>query len=223
VVALNTLAWRYITGVGTGLSADPKADIQRGADLVARALALEPDSYWAHHVKSQLLLVQKRPDEALVEAKRSRALNPSFIDAYADECFAYWGLGQPEKTIEVADTALRLSPRDPLLFIFYFAKGLAYAMLNESTKAIEMNRRASAMAPQFSAALRDLASDLALDGQLQEARAALQRYLSLPDVRIRTVAQEEAHASSLSDDNHVFRAWLQRYLEGLRKAGLPEQ
>jgi adenylate cyclase len=222
VVALNILAVRYITRATNGLSADPKADIQRGADLVARVLALEPDSYGAHHAKAELLLAQKRQDEALVEAERSRALNPSFIPAYDVACFAHWELGQPEKTIEVADTALRLSPRDPLLFVFYFAKGLAYAMLNESTKAVDMDRRASAIAPQFSPALRDLASDLALDGQLQEARAALQRYLSLPDVRVRTMAQAEAHASSLSD-NPVFRAWLQRYLEGLRQAGLPEQ
>jgi len=104
---------------------------------------------------------------------------------------------------------------------FYFAKGLAYSMMNESTKAIDMDRRASVMAP-CSPALRELASDLALNGQLQEARAALQRYLSLPDVRVRTMAQAEAHANSLSD-NPVYRAWVPRYLEGLRKAGLPEQ
>jgi TolB-like protein/class 3 adenylate cyclase/Tfp pilus assembly protein PilF len=223
VVALNTVAWRYITRAALGLSADPKADIQQTADLVARALALEPDSYWAHLAKAQLLLVQQRPDEALVEAERSRALNPSFINAYGVECFAYWQLGQPEKTIEVADTALRLSPRDPLLFIFYWAKALAYSMLNESTEAIDMNRRALAIAPQFSPAHRDLAAHLALNGQLQEARAALQRYLSLQQVRVRTIAQAEAFLNSSSADNPVHRAWLQRYLEGLRKAGLPEQ
>jgi adenylate cyclase len=222
VVALNNLAVRYFHRATTGLSSDPRADIQRGADLVARALALEPDSYGAHYAKAQLLLAEKRQDEALVEAERSRALNPSFIPAYTAACIAYWELGHPEKTIEVADTALRLSPRDPTLFVFYFAKGLAYSMLNESTEAIDMDRRALAIAPQFSPALRDLVADLALNGQLQEARAARQRYLSLQDVRVRTMAQVEAHGDSLSD-NPVYRAWLQRYEEGLRQAGMPEK
>jgi len=81
VVALNNLAVTDIIRATTGVSADPKADIQRGADLIARALALEPDSYGAHYAKAQLLVAQKRQDEALVEAERSRALNPSFIPA----------------------------------------------------------------------------------------------------------------------------------------------
>jgi tetratricopeptide (TPR) repeat protein len=221
-LALSITASHHAGRVINGLSADPNADIQRAGDLVARALALEPDSYWAHLAKGALLLAQKRDEEALVEAERSRALNPSFIPAYSVACFAHWALAQPKKTIECADTAIRLSPRDPALDRFYFAKGLAYSMLSESTEAIDMYRRVIAMAPQYSAALRSLVAELALNGQLPEARDALQRYLSLKDVRIRTIAQHEAFGENWSD-NPAFRAWLQRFNGGLREAGMPEK
>ncbi len=222
VVALGVVALKYIDRVLGGWSADPKADIRRADDLLTRALAIDPDDYWAHHAKAFLLVTQKRPEEALVEAERSRALNPSFIPAYFPACDANWVLGRAQKTIELANTAIRLSPRDPALWVLYLYKGLGYSMLQESSQAIDMYRRVVAIAPLYSVALRSLAAELALNGQLPEAREALQRYLSLKDVRIRTIAQHEAFGESKSD-NPAFRAWLQRFNEGLRQAGMPEK
>jgi adenylate cyclase len=223
VVALVILAVKYLQRSSlAGLTTDRQADIQRATDLLARALALEPDNYRVHAYKAQLLYYQKRQEEALVEAERSLALNPSFIPAYFPLCSANWALARPKKTIEHADKAIRLSPRDPTLDRLYFFKGLAYSMLNESAEAIDMYRRAMAMAPQFSIAQRSLAAELALNGQLPEAREALQRYLSFRDTQIRTVAQYAAAGESLSD-NPAFRAWHRRYEEGLRQAGMPEK
>jgi hypothetical protein len=82
-------------------------------------------------------------------------------------------------------------------------------MLKESAQAIDMYRRCLAMAPQDLSCLRLLVPELALNGQLPEARDALQRFLSLKEVGIRTVAQEAALGASNSD-NPVYRAWLRR-------------
>jgi adenylate cyclase len=221
-LALSIAAWKYASRVGLGMSGDPEADIRRADDLVTRALAIEPDSYWAHYAKANVLIQQKHPEEALVEAERSLALNPSFIPAYRPACVANLLLGRPEDTIERADKAMRLSPRDHELPALYLAKGLGYSMLKDDAHAIDVYRRAVAMAPQYPPAYRYLAAELALAGQEPAARAALQRYLSLKDVRIRTLAQDAAFAKSLSD-NPAYMALHSRLEEGMRKAGMPEQ
>jgi tetratricopeptide (TPR) repeat protein len=125
--------------------------------------------------------------------------------------------------IECADKAHRLSPRDPILWVFYFVKGLAYSMLNESAQALDLYRRVMAMAPEFANGQRALAAELALNGQVPEAREALQHYLSMKDARIRTIAQEEAAYGVSFSGNPTYRAWRRRFEEGLRQAGMPEE
>jgi adenylate cyclase len=221
VVALVAMATKYVERV-FGRNVDPQADIPQAEDLIARALALEPHNYGAHTVKSFVRLAQKRHEEALVGAERSLALNPSYILAYLAVCFANFYMGRPEKTIECADRAIRLSPRDPLRFALYFVKGWAYAMLKEDAQAIDWFRRSVATAPEFPEPQRLLAAELALNGQETEAREMLQRYLSLSATRVRTIAQYRALAKTFSD-HPTFVAYADRMIEGLRKAGMPEE
>jgi adenylate cyclase len=221
VIALVMIATKY-AGRLFGRSVDPQADIRQAEDLIARALALEPDNYGAHTLKSFVRLAQKRCEEALVGAERSLALNPSYILAHLAVCFANFYMGRPEKTIECADRAVRLSPRDPQLYAFYHVKGLAHAMLKEDAQAIDCFRRAMATAPEFPDTQRLLAAELALNGQEPGAREMLQRYLSLKATRIRTIAQYRAFGKTFSD-HPAFVAYADRVIEGLRKAGMPEE
>jgi len=222
VIALNMTAICYAGRAITGLSADPRADIRQAEDLVARALALEPNSYGAHYAKSLVLLAQRRPEEALVEAERSVALNPSFIHPYIVICTASLVMGHPEKAIDIADWSIRISPRDPMLWSFYFNKGCAYAMLKDDAQAIDWLRRVVTLAPEFAEARRLLASELALIGQEPEARETLQRYLSLKTAQRKTIAQVAAYLKTLSN-NPAFVAYADREIEGLRKAGMPQE
>jgi TolB-like protein/DNA-binding winged helix-turn-helix (wHTH) protein len=216
VLALSIAAYGYALLANSGLSADRQADIRQGEDLVARALALEPDNYRAHHAKSVLLIAQKRHEEALVEAERSLALNASFIPAYNALCLANNLMSRPDATLEIADRAIRLSPRDPGLYFLYWSKGLAYSMLKEDPQAIEWLRRSVALAPQFRIAQRHLAAELALNGEEREAHEVLQHYLSL-NPPIRTIAQARAYKRTVTDNQS------DRLVEGLRKAGMPEE
>ena len=222
VLALSIAARKYAVRAANGLSVDLQADIRQAEDLVARALALEPDNYRARFAKSRILSARKRHEEALVEAERSLALNPSYIPAYRGLCDANYEMGRAEKTIECADRAIRLSPRDPVLYAFYYEKGRAYAMLKEDAQAIDWLRRAVAKGPEFANAQRLLAAELALNGQEAEARERLQRYLALEETPIRTLAQFKTYVKTVSD-NPALLAENERLAEGLRKAGMPEQ
>lgn len=218
VQALSILVERYATRVTGMQTADREADIRRAEDLASRALAADANSYHARHAKARTLIAQKRAEEAAIEAERSLRLNPGYIPTYLDLCQANLMLGVPNKTIEYADRAMRLSPPDPYLYVFYAQEALGHIMMGQDQLAIACLRRAVANNPDFPTPLAYLAAMLALTGTEVEARECLKRYLSLPRVTTRTLAGWQKMGIS---DHPTYLSLRARINEGLEKAGLP--
>jgi adenylate cyclase len=162
---------------------------------------------------------QNRTQEAVIEGERSLALNPSFIDAYSALCAANNFLGRPDRALELADKAIRLSPRDPFLRLLYHMKGWAFFMKQQEDQTIEWLRRAEG-GVVFTELI--LASALALTGRQAEARDTLERYAKLTGVTTTTIDQLRKQQLSLAD-NPTWVAYNERLFEGLRKAGMPEE
>ena len=210
---------RYIIPVVEAQSSDPPADIGRANELVSRALAIDPNFYAAHFAKAYVLMAQGRTQEAVAEGERSLALNPSYIDAYLALCGANNFLGRPDRALELADKAMRLSPRDPHLRAMYHMKGWAFFMKQQDDQAIEWLRRAEG-GDVFTELI--LAGALALTGQQADAHETLKRYLAVNGVTTTTIAQLRKQQLSLAD-NATWVAYNERLFEGLRKAGMPEE
>src|SRR5262249_51563701 len=119
--------------------------------------------------------------------------------------------------IEQARKVKRLSPPDPYLYVFHTQEGLAHLMLRDDDLAVACLRQAVANNPEFPAASGYLVAALALSGKAAEAQQQLERYLSLPDARIRTVAGWRKMAYS---DDPAYLALRDRIYEGLQKAGM---
>jgi adenylate cyclase len=220
--ALTIMAWKFLEPVLNLQSADPQEEIQRADEFATQAIAVEPNFYGAYHVKAWVLFAQKRPEEAIVEEEHSLALNPSYIDAYYPLCMANNVLGRPERALECADKAIRLSPRDPFLPTFYHAKGLAYFLAQRDVEAIEWLHRALAAWPEDRVSHIVLAAALALNGDEVEARETVKHYLSLNGVKARTISAVTAQMRMFSD-TPFWLAFIKRLSEGLRKAGTPEE
>jgi adenylate cyclase len=218
VRALSILVERYATRVTGMQTVDREADVRRAEDLAARALAADANSYHARHAKARTLITQKRAEEAMIEAERSLRLNPGYIPTYLDLCQANLMMGLPEKTIEYADRAMRLSPPDPYLYVFYAQEALGHMMLGRDQPAVACLRRAVANNPDFPTPLAYLTAMLALTGADVEARECLKRYLSLPRTMTRTIARWKRMGIS---DHPAYLALRARINEGLEKAGLP--
>src|SRR5580698_1143442 len=107
VRVLAILAIRSLARVINFVTDDPEAELRRADDLTTRALAVDPNNYLAHYARA-LFLAFERPDEALVEAERALALNPSFLPTYNALSTANLSAGHPQKAIDYAETALRL-------------------------------------------------------------------------------------------------------------------
>jgi adenylate cyclase len=222
VRALANLAHKFAWGLVSMRSVDLEADVRRADELASRALQLDPNYYLAHNAKALVLLAQKRHQEALAEAERTLVLNPSYIAAYVGLCSAYFRMGRLEKVLEECDQAIRLGPRDPLLWHSHNWKAAAYFALHQDDQAIEWWQRGLAAAPNFSYMQASLAAVLALNDRDAEARVMLTRYLSNSDTKLRSVARWRVYMKA-SSDNSVWLAFGDRTIEGLRKAGLPEE
>src|SRR5271166_2596246 len=211
VLALALLSIKYWQPVSHNLSADPKADLERGDELVSKVLALDPTFAYGHVFKSEILRDQGRLGEANAEAERALDLDPAAVDAYAQLAFNDLELGQFEKSLENLDKAIRLSPHDPSLHYWYAGKATAHFGLKQYEDAIEWARRAIAIDPTYRQPHPVLIAALGWTGRQAEAHEAIQRYLALFPTGPRTIAAWKAVDS-----------W-DRLIEGLRKAGLPEE
>ena len=104
-------------------------------------------------------------------------------------------------------------------------KATAYFGLKQYDQAIEWARRAIAINPNYPFAHVDLIAALALTGHEAEAREALQRYLALLPAGPRTIAAWKAFKAQIinpqSDPRDLDIGT--GMIEGLRKAGMPEE
>jgi adenylate cyclase len=222
VLALGLMALLEVIPIISAQSADPTEAILRADERASRAIAIDPNYDVAHLAKSWVLVAQNRHEEAIVEAEHTLLLNPSNINAYLPLGRANVFLCRPERSIEAADKAIRLSPRDPLLWAFYEMKGEAFFILQQDVNTIEWVRRSLAIAPNGDpSALLLLISALALSNHEADASDALKRYLSSSSAKSKTNSQFQKLRRSLAD-NPKWLAYNVRFAEGLRLAGMPE-
>ena len=167
----------------------------------------------------------KQYDQAIESARRAIAINPSSpLSGYSALSDAYLLTGQFEKSLEACDQAIRLSPRDPDC---YRHKAGAYFAMKQYDQAIEWARRTIAIASDDQWAHADIIAALALTGHEADAREALQRFLALPPDpdRMRTIAAwkafQDPRVGPHSDPAVV--DFQNRQIDGLRKAGMPEE
>jgi adenylate cyclase len=216
--ALVGLAWALTVQVQYRWSTAPTEQLARADDTVTRVLSTFPDDAMAHFVKGDILRARGRDFEtAIREYEAAISINPSLAPAYVALGGAKIRAGRSEEAFAPLQTAVRLSPRDPLLNTSYFYICHAYTHLAKDNEAIEWCRRSVAVNP-FWIAYVDLASAYAWTGRTEQAHAAVAELLKLmPNYTVDRWANEKF------SDNPIFLAQYQRIIEGLRKAGLPEE
>ena len=222
VRALTILAAKLLPSRGRGWTADSP---RRADELLSKALDLDPNYASAHAIKALALESELRLDEAIAEDQRAVDLNPSDVFTIENMGYGYRLLGEFEKSLELVDKAIRLSPRDPFLGTWYADKAAAHLALKQYDQAIEWARRAIVVGPDYWASHWYLATALALTDHEQQAHEALRRYLALPFPAPKTITQMTGQRTQVVNehtDPRYVEYW-DRLIEGLRKAGMPEQ
>jgi TolB-like protein len=199
-------------------TSDDRAGQNRAAEVaVTKALALAPDGADAHLTYGMVLFAMRAPERALREFEFSVSLEASLATAHAYLGLMKVFLGRARETRAHVAEAMRLSPRDPLLFLWHFFIGVADIHLGRMAHALESLRKSVEINPKWGLSQFVLAGALGLAGLLAEAAevcAVAQRLA--PNF---TIAKFRAEAVS---DNLVYRAQREHFCEGLRLAGAPE-
>jgi TolB-like protein len=148
-------------------------------------------------------------------AQRALALNPNCVHGWMMSGWNLAFLNRPGPAIEALEHAIRLSPLDPLSYLFTTALTFAYSVAGQYEEAVEWADRALQEQPRFVIPVRLKTALCAHLDRTQDARECLARLLELqPGLTI--TKYKTAAAVWFSPE---FLAW---YLTGLRKAGLPE-
>jgi DNA-binding SARP family transcriptional activator/TolB-like protein len=216
VDALAWFAYWHLFLVGQGWANDPDAAVARAGTLADSAVAVDPNDAraltLAGHVRGFLF---KRASEAQVLHERAISLNPNLALAWCFSGFAASYLGDHALALERMGQAIQLSPSDPHLFFFRSAVMMPHLARGEYHEAATAGRKAIELNPWFSSSFKGYLSALGHLGLTQEAEIARSRLLKLePNFNVR-VATERSPM--------MVRADVERYSEGLRRAGLPEE
>jgi TolB-like protein/class 3 adenylate cyclase len=203
---LLALSWLMIWGLG----GEPKEPNFGPATAAAqKALELDPNDAGARWVNAVLLTDQRRWDEAEAEFAVALELDPNHADAWAmlSELMALSG----RQTEALADIqkALRLNPHPPGWY--YWFLGQAQYLDRQYDKAVQTLRREETYRTP---SRRTLAASLAQLGRLDEARYEATMFMaSSPHFTIGNWIESQPFRG---------QAACQHFVDGYRKAGLPE-
>jgi adenylate cyclase len=203
----------YQTNVTFGYANDPKFEREEAVRLFRLALSIDDGDpeilAWAS-ITSVFMVGD--PESEIEMVDRAVALNPnSYLAWYARGWVYSKGAGLQEEGIRSFERAIRMSPIDPLQHRALAAMGMAFIELRRFDEAIVAGKRAEHQNTSFPTASRCLASAFAHLGRDPEAREAAARVLKAdPAFAISALIARGGQSYS------------KLYIEGLRKAGLPE-
>ena len=147
--------------------------------------------------------------------RRALSLNSNLAYAWGASGWISICLGEKDTAISDQATAMRLSPLDPRMFVWQTFTALAYFFAGRYDDAVLWVGRSLQDHPDYLASLRISAASNAMAGHADEAHAATIRMQQLdPSLRLSNVEQVILPLQRQQDRL--------RFLEALRKAGLPE-
>ncbi len=222
--AQERLALALATRVLDDMSDTADSDLVRADQLVARVLARAPFSPLAHYAKAQLLRAQHQCGAAIPEYEAVIAGDRNALASIANigRCKIY--LGQIDDGVALEQQAVRLSPHDPFLGIWYFRIGQARLLQSRVDEAIHWLEEADRAKPAYPFIHTWLAAAFGLSGNLQRATAELTQARALSRSGAPVSIAIERSTSARDFAAPMPRSLLEpTYLAGLRKAGVPDQ
>lgn len=157
-------------------------DLEAAERSVAIALRSNPKHRRAVYVSAFLHRARGRRKQAQDAFNQFIALNPQANDRMLAEAYAQTGsewmhLGHPERTQELVDRAIAITPEDsPALGVFFWISGRRAFMQREYPQAIKFLEDSVSIRANFWYTRAYLTAAYALNNQLNKARQALNEF-----------------------------------------------
>ncbi len=211
--ALAWLCWARGIGSIYGWGGDIKVERKAAKSFALRAVALDPDDavarlalgiYYAYH--------DNEIEQGSAEVETALRLNPNLAWGHGAALNIMILKGDMEAARTHMETASQLSPRDPMWTSWLLTYNIGVYVAGHYEEVVERADEVFRISPDNPAVFRQRAAALAMLGRSEEARQDIDRLLEL--IPGNTISQVREQLSFFPD--------LERFLEGLRKAGLPE-
>ncbi len=214
-LALADLAFSLHFAALFGWTDSPAEARTRMSETARRAVASDEQNAAAHTSLGIHELFSGQHDNAMRRLLRAIDLEPNstFARGYLGTAYAF--AGECDPAIQNLQEAIRLSPRDFLMVVWFTVSAWAYLSAGKFEQAAECGNRAIDCNPAFPDAHGTFAAASAHLGNEADARAGLDEFMRLMP------------GLTLGDERLIrpFRRPTdrERFLDGLRKAGLPEK
>jgi adenylate cyclase len=209
------LARWHALRLSQGWSTDPRQDGMLAQDCTNRALDYNPDCSVALTMDGivNTYLLHKH-DVAADRYARALEINPNEPFAWLHSGTLHAFKGEGETAVAQTNTALSLSPLDPLKYYFDSLAACAALSAGRYERAIDLSQRSLRANCSHTSTLRTLIVSHAMLGQMTAARESARQMMKLePDF---TVSQYRMR--SPSSHYSVGKLWTKAFLE----AGIPE-
>jgi adenylate cyclase len=201
----------------------PDVDLQRADELVAQALAVSPNSAWAHYVNGQVLRAHSQYEDAAIEYETAIAFDRNLANAYAWFGRCKLLIASVDEVIPPTEYAIRLSPRDRNLPPWYGQIGAVHLLKAHTDEAVRWFEKARSAHAGLHYIHASLAAGYALKGETGRATVALSEARRLSD-RYSSIARLKATPGTGWLQAPKLRALAETTLfAGLRLAGMPEE
>ncbi len=199
---------------------DRDAAFANSIEAAKSAAALDPADSSVYSRLGTLHMNRREFDEAGQYFEKAVSLNPNDSQALALFGVYLTAIGEPEQGIEQFNQAMRLNPFEPRWF--RWSRGIAYFTAGRYEDAITDLRSINS---PINEARGWLAASYAHAGQLDEARAMLEKFLQIAEQEMavfpgRKLSAWEAYWHGAIEYKN--EAHFEHLYDGLRKAGLPD-
>jgi adenylate cyclase len=194
---------------GRGLS-----EALRLAEALARqAVALDGADAEARSLLATTLRRRGDYEGGLAEAERALTISPNMAGAHYAKGASLISAGRSKEGVAALERSIRLDPCRSAVRFNQIA--LALYFTGEYDAAVEAANGAIRSSPSYPNPYRWLAAALGQLGRIEEAKQALEKAIAIAPASFRMYVRERAPWRRPEDHAHM--------LEGLRKAGLPEE
>jgi adenylate cyclase len=206
------LSATHLMDIMYGLSTSPKQSLQKAEELVQKAISLSGANANARAFLGRIYLTKRQYDGAIAEGQRAVEMAPNSSFVHAALAFSLKNAGKPEEAISLYKKAIRLSPISDSWYLSDL--GNCYGMLGRYEEAISAWGKAVNLSPESPYYHAALAANFILAGRGKEAQAEIAEALKI-DPKFST-------ASYRKGELYKNPEYLDRLIEAMRKAGLPE-
>jgi len=173
--ALNAmLGFMHCLDARFGWWDDHKTAMGKARAYSDKALEIDPDNADAHTASSLILLMQRRYDEAVADARKAIQLAPGSALAADLASFVFAPSGYPEEAVVQSEKAIALSPHYPPAYLGTL--GNAYRLAGRTEQAIAAFKAYHARSPGFG--LTDLVIIYQEASKAEEARRTAEQLMA---------------------------------------------